>query len=137
MTIRMAGSGPLYKHNTRKNGVMQKYYTHNITKMLSRFGETMSGELNTLQSYNTTTTMTTVRVMFGEMYNPSTDLVLRFVCILGRCSRGGGGARIFIIVQKYTFKHIDGEVWGPNPHPNIGGLGMYNEPKHNGWLKTW
>ena len=47
---------------------------------------------------------------------------------------GGGGARLSSIVQPYTFKHTDGEIWGPNTHSNVCGLGMNNEPKHNVWV---
>ena len=35
-----------------------------------------------------------------------------------------------------TFSNIqDGEIWGQNLHPDVCGLVMNNEPKHNVWLK--
>ena len=53
-----------------------------------------------------TTITTTVGALFVKVYSHSTDFVLRFDCNLGRCSRGGGGARIFSICTVYIFKHM-------------------------------
>ena len=41
-----------------------------------------------------------------------------------------------VFLQCYIFKHIDGEIWGQNPHPNICGLVRIKEAKHNVWLKV-
>ena len=71
--------------------------------------------------YNSTlTTMTTVRVLAKESVQPfdSPCAPLR-LHPREMQPRGWGGARIFSNVQSYTFKHIDGEIWSTNPHPNI------------------
>ena len=75
---------------------------------------------------------TTVRVLSCE--SVQFDLVLRFVCYLGRCSREG--CKDIQSLYSATFSSIqDGEIWGPNPHPDVCGLATNNEPKHNVWLK--
>ena len=47
-----------------------------------------------------------------------------------------GGARIFSICTVTLSNIQDGEIWGPNPHPDVCGLVINNESKHNVWLKT-
>ena len=66
----------------------------------------------------TPTTTTTVRVLAAERVQ-SFDRPCAPLRLQSREMQPRGGARIFSIVQHYTFKHIDGEIWGTNPRPNM------------------
>ena len=70
-----------------------------------------------------------------KVYSQLTDVVLRFACNLGRCSRGG--CKDIQYLYSYTFSSMcNGKTWGTNPRPNVYVVYVDEGAQARVWLKT-